>query len=124
MTPVSNCSVCDVDEAFSDGGSYTIFEVESRFDGNLESRVKLVGVKPFVMKYAVERMHERRQVFLEVMALFRHINMPVHVAKRVILPSVSSNPSPSFIRSVVDAFRSGVRRQTYSGGCGNLGAQL
>ena len=89
VTPVSHCSVCDVDEAFSDGGSYTIFEVEGRFDGNLESRVKLVGVKLVFMKYAVERMHERRQVFLEVVALldhlFRHINMPVHVAKRVIL---------------------------------------
>ena len=54
---------------FSDGGSYTIFEVVGRFDGNLESRVKLVGVKPFFMKYAVDKMHERRQVFLEVVAV-------------------------------------------------------
>ena len=61
MTPVSHCSVCDVDKAFSDGASDTIFEVEGRFDGNLESRVKLVGVKLFFMKYAVDRIHERRQ---------------------------------------------------------------
>ena len=69
LTLVSHRSVCDVDEAFSDGGSYTIFEVEGRFCGNLESRVKLVGVKPVFMMYSVERMHERRQVFLEVVAL-------------------------------------------------------
>ena len=96
MTLVSHCSVCDVDEAFSDGGSYTIFEVEGRFYGNLESRVKLVGVKPVFMMYSVERMHERRQVFLEVVALldhlFRYMNMPVHVAKRVIPPFVTSTP--------------------------------
>ena len=108
MTPVSHCSVCVVDEAFSDGGSYTIFEVEGRFDGNLESRVRLVGVKPVFMKYAVDRIHERRHVFLEVEALldhlFRHINTPAHVAKRVIPPFVTSNSSPSYIRSVVDAF--------------------
>ena len=90
VAPASHCSVCDVDEAFSDGGSYTIFGVEGRSDGNLDSRVKLVGVKPVFMKYAVDRMHERRQVFLEVEALldhlFRHINTPAHVAKRVMIP--------------------------------------
>ena len=31
---VLHCSVCDVDEAISEGGSYTIFEVEGLFDGN------------------------------------------------------------------------------------------
>ena len=34
VAPVSHCSVCDVDEAISEGNSYTIFEVESLFDGN------------------------------------------------------------------------------------------
>ena len=115
VTPISPCSVCDVNEAFSDGGNHKIFEVEGRFDGNLESRVRLVGVKPVFMKYAVDRMYERRQVFLKVEALldhlFRHINTPAHVAKKVIPPFVTSNPSPPYIRSVVDAFRGGVRRQ-------------
>ena len=115
VTPVSHCSVCDVDEAFSDGGSFTIFEVEGRLNGDLESRVKLVGVKLVFMKYAVDIMHERRQVLLEVEALldhlFRHIKTPAHVAKRVIPPFVTSNPSPSYIPSVTDAFRGGVRRQ-------------
>ena len=94
VTPFSHCSVCDVDEAFP------------FFYGNLESQVKLVSVKPVFMKYAVDRMHERRQVFLEVVALldhlFCHLNMPAHVAKRVIPPVVTSNPSPSYIRSVAN----------------------
>ena len=68
------------------------------FDGNLESRVKLV-----LMKYAVDGTYERKQVFLEVEALldhlFRQINTSVHVAKRVIPRCVTSNPSPSYIRS-------------------------
>ena len=34
VAPVSHCSVCDVDEAISEGNSYTIFEVEGLFDGN------------------------------------------------------------------------------------------
>ena len=50
------------------------------FVGFLESRVKLVGVKPVSMKYAIDGTHEQRQVFLEVEALlghlFRHINTP------------------------------------------------
>ena len=78
---VSHCSVCDVDEAFSDGESNTVFEVDGRFDRNLESRVKLAGVKPVFMKYAVDGTHERRKSFLEVEALldhlFRHNNTPV-----------------------------------------------
>ena len=53
------------------------------FHGNLESRVKLVGVKPVLMKYAVDGTYERKQVFLEVEELldqlFRH-NTPLHVA--------------------------------------------
>ena len=49
---------------FSDCGSNTIFEVENRFDGNLENRVRLVGVKPVFTKYAVEGKHEQKQVFL------------------------------------------------------------
>ena len=34
VAPVSKCSVCDVDGAISEGGNYTIFEVEAPFDGN------------------------------------------------------------------------------------------
>ena len=49
MAPVSHGSVCDVDVAFSIGVSYTIFKVDGRVDGNLESQVKLVGVKPVFM---------------------------------------------------------------------------
>ena len=81
---------CSVD------GSYTIFEVGCRFD-----RVKLVGVKPVFMKYAVDATHERRQVFLEVDALLDHlfhqINTPAHMDKRVIPRFVPSNPSLSYI---------------------------
>ena len=86
VAPVSHCSVCDVDEAYSDCGSYTIFEVDGRFVGNLESRVKLVGVKPVSTKHAVDGTHERRKVFLEVEALldhlFRHINTPMYMWPR------------------------------------------
>ena len=82
------------------------------FEKNLESRVNLAGVNssfrnpPFFMKYGVDGAYERRQAFLEVEAyLFRHNNTPVHVAKRLIPRFVTSNPSPSYIRSVIDAFR-------------------
>ena len=87
VTLVSHCSVRDVDEAFSESGSYTIFEVDRRL----------------------------RQVFLEFGTLLdhllRHINMPAHVAKRGLLPFVTSNPSASYIQSVVDASQRGVRWQ-------------
>ena len=63
LTLVSHCSVCDVDEAFSDCGSNTIFEVENRFDGNLENRVRLVGVKPGFMKYVVDGYTSRDKYF-------------------------------------------------------------
>ena len=101
VTPVSHCSVCDVDEAFSGSGSYTIFEVDGRFDGNLESRIRLVGVKPVFMKYAVDKKHERRQVFLEFETLldhlFRHMNTPAHVAKRgLLLLSLQTLQLPTF----------------------------
>ena len=85
VAPVSHCSVGDVDEAFSDGESYTVFEVDGCFDRK-QSQAKLAGVKPVFMKYAVDKTHDRRQVLLEVEALldhlFRHKNTPVHVAKR------------------------------------------
>ena len=127
VAPVSHCSVCDVDEAFSDCGSYTIFEVDGRFVGNLESRVKLVGVKLVSMKYAVDGTHKQRQIFLEVEALldhlFRHINTPVHRAKMVFPRFVTSIPSPFYIRSVVDSFRSGAYDgKTCSGWYGDLNA--
>ena len=48
--------------------------------------------------------HDRRQAFLEVETLvdhlFRHYYTPVNEAKRVIPRFVTSNPSPSYIRSV------------------------
>ena len=78
------------------------------------------------MKYAVERIHKQRQVFLEVVALldhlFRHFDMLGHVAKRVIPLFVTSDPSPSYIRFVV--VPSGVEYdgKTYSGSYGDLGA--
>ena len=37
--------------------------------------------------------------------LFRRNKKPVHATKRLITRFVTSNPSPSYIRSVVDAFR-------------------
>ena len=43
------------------------------FYGNLESKVKIVGVKPVFMKYAVDRVHKPRQVFVEVVALLDHL---------------------------------------------------
>ena len=103
-------------KAFSDGGSNIVFEIDGLFfHRNLESRVKLAGVNssfrnpPVLMKYAVDGAHERRQAFLEIEALLGHLfrrnNTPVHVAKRLIPRFVTSNPSPSYIRSVVDAFR-------------------
>ena len=65
---------------------------------------------PVVLKYAVSGAHERRQAFLEIEVLLGHLfrrnNMPVHVAKRLIPRFVTSTLSPSYIRSVVEAFRS------------------
>ena len=64
----------------------------SSFDGNLENRVRVVGVKPVFIKYAVDGMHEQRQ-FLEVEELldhlFRLVYTPAHVTKRVIPPFVN-----------------------------------
>ena len=48
-----------IDEAFSDCGNNTIFEVEYRLDGNLENQVRLVGVKTVFMKYTVDGTQER-----------------------------------------------------------------
>ena len=84
---------------------------------------------PVFIKCAVDGAHVQRQAFLEVEVLldhlFRHNNTPVHVAKRLIPRFVTSNPSPSYIRSVVDAFRSGTYdRKTYSGSYGDLGATV
>ena len=114
---------------FSKCGSNTIFEVESRLDGNLENRVRLVGVKPVFMKYAVDGMQEQRQVFLEVEELldhlFRLIYTPAHVTDRVIPPFVASNPLPSYIKFVEDAFRiKTYDGKTYSGSYGDLGVTI
>ena len=50
------------------------------------------------MQYAVHESHERRQAFLEFDALLDHLFR--HVRR-----FVTSNPLPSYIRSVVVAFR-------------------
>ena len=52
------------------------------------------------MQYAVDESHKRRQAFLEVDALLDHLFR--HVRR-----FVTSNPQPSYIRSVVVAFRCG-----------------
>ena len=110
---VSHCSVCDVDEAFSEGASYTIFEA--------------CGREPCFHEVRRRRTRERRQVFLELEALldhlFRHINTSVHVAKRVIRHFVTSNP----LRPTSDLLwlPSDVTHTTvYQGGYGNLGATV
>ena len=96
---VLHCSVCDDVKTVSDGGN-TVFEVDGRFLQILEYRVKLAGVNssfrkpPVFLKYAVSGAHERRQAFLEIEVLLDHPRF------------VTSNPSPSYIRSVVKAFRS------------------
>ena len=54
--------------------------------------------------------------------LFHRNITPVHVAKWLSPRFVTSNPSPSYFCSVVDAFRSGVYDgTTYSDGYGDLG---
>ena len=81
------------------------------------------------MKYAVGGAHERRHALFEAEVLLDHLfrrnNTPVHVAKRLIPRFVTSNPSPSYIRSVVEAFRSGANDgKTHSGSYGDLGATV
>ena len=105
-----------------DGASNTVFEMEGRFNRNLESRVKLAGVNSsfrnssVFMQYAVDESHE--QAFLEVDVLLDHLFC--HVRR-----FVTSNPLPSYIRSVVVAFRCGTfDGKSNSGNYGNLGAQL
>ena len=57
--------------------------------------------------------------------LSRRNNTPVHVAKRLIPRFVTSKPSPFYIRSVVEAFRSrAYDGKTYSGSYGDLGATV
>ena len=57
--------------------------------------------------------------------LFRRNNTPVRVAKRLIPRFVTSNPSPSHIRFVMDAFRSeAYDGKTYSGSYGDLGVTV
>ena len=87
VAPVPHCSVCDVDEAFSVDESYTIFEVDCRFDC-----VKLVAVKPVLMKYAFDATHERRPVFLEIERCWTTCSViltrPCMSSKRLIPPEV------------------------------------
>ena len=111
VAPVSHCSVCDVDEAFSDGASYTLFEACGRETCFHEVRRR--------------RTRERRQVLLEFEALlehlFRHIHTSVHVAKRVIRHFVTSNllrPTSDLLWLPADVTHTTV----YQGGYGNLGA--
>ena len=103
---VLHCSVCDDVKTVSDGGSNTLFEVGGRFLQILEYRVKLADVNSssrnssVFMHYAVEESHERGQAFLEVDTLLDHLFRHL---RRV----VTSNPLPSYIRSVVVTFRRG-----------------
>ena len=70
------------------------------------------------MQYAVDESHEQRQAFLEVDALLDHLFR--HVRR-----FVTSNPLPSYIRSVVVAFRCGAYDgKSNSAGYGNLGATV
>ena len=126
VTPVSHCSVCDVDEAFSVGQSYTIFEVEGRFSRKPEKPSQNCGRETCFHEVRRRQSARAETSILEVEALldllFCHINMPAHVAHEGIPPSVTSNPSPSYIRSV--AMPSGVEYdgKTYSDSYGDLGA--
>ena len=97
----------------------------------LENQVKLSGVyssfrnPPVFLKNAVGGAHERRQAFLEIEVLLDHLfrrnSTPVHVATKLIPLFVTSNPSPSYIRSVVDTFRSGsYDGKMYFGSYGDL----
>ena len=101
----------------------------------LECQVKLAGVNssfrnpPVFLKHAVGGAHERRQAFLEIEVLLGHLfrrnNTPVHVALKLIPRFVTSKPSPSYIRSVVEAFRSGAYNGImYFGSYGDLGATV
>ena len=57
--------------------------------------------------------------------LFHRNITPVHVAKWLIPRFVTSNPSPSYLCSVVDAFRSGAYDgKMYSGSYGDLGVTI
>jgi cullin-associated NEDD8-dissociated protein 1 len=57
--------------------------------------------------------------------LFHHHNTAPFLAHRVIQRMVTSNPSPRYVRAVVDAFSSGqYGGTTYSGQYGDLGAML
>ena len=77
--------------------------MDGRFLQILEYRVMLAGMNSssrnssVFMQYAIDESHKRRQVFVEVDALldrlFRHVRL-----------FVTSNPLPSYIRSVVVAF--------------------
>ena len=78
--------------------------MEGWFNKYLESRVTLAGVNSsfrnssVFMQYAVDELHG--QAFLEVDVLWDHLFR--HVRR-----FVTSNPLPSYIRSVVVAFRCG-----------------
>ena len=71
------------------------------------------------MQYAVHESHEQRQAFLEVDTLLDHL---FRHARRF----VTSNPLPSYIQSVVVAFRCETHTtgKSNSGGYSNLGAMV
>ena len=137
VAPVSHGSVCDVDEAFSNGVSYTSFEVDGRFlqkSGVLSQacwREQFFPKPTCFHEVRCRRSARAKQACLGVEVLLDHLfrrnnlPLPVHVTKRLIPRFVTSNPSPSYIRSMEDAFRSGAYDgKTNSGSYGDLGATI
>ena len=89
VAPVSHCSVCDVDEAISEGGSYTIFKVGKPFLTGIGKPTQACGREPCFHEVRRRRNARAGQIFLDVEALlvhlFRHKNTDLHVAKRSFL---------------------------------------
>ena len=105
---VLHCSVCNDVNQFGVEGN-TVFEMNGRFLQVLVYRVELAGVNNpsgsyLFSRYTISGAHEHKRAFLVIEMLLDHLsrrgNATVHVALKLIPRFGTSNPSPSYIRSV------------------------
>jgi cullin-associated NEDD8-dissociated protein 1 len=132
--PTAPCSTCDGEvRVYKTGDAIdesTVFEVDGQFFKNAQSIVK-VGTYSFrnAPVFLTPGWITQRAALAEVESLldhlFRHPNTPVFIAYRLIQRLVTSNPSPTYISDVGQAFRTGqYGGKTYSGKYGDLGATV
>jgi len=132
--PATTCTSCSGEvKAYATSGSIdasTVFECNGRFYKNAES---IVHVGSFSFRNPPNFMDanrpSKRAALAEVESLldhlFEHSNTPLFISYRLIQRFGTSNPSPTYVSDVAQAFRTGIYNGvTYSGKYGDLGATM